>query len=162
LIYSKSRHVSSEFQSTLPARGATKAAADNEAFAKFQSTLPARGATRRQTAVSPHCTGFNPRSPRGERHPPRHQRLSLCRVSIHAPREGSDVVRACANITDQVSIHAPREGSDARRSAFLPLPRCFNPRSPRGERRTSARGHWGAVGVSIHAPREGSDGTKSR
>ena len=79
------------FQSTLPARGATKVSdnkvlcnaisihapregsdsgvLDSVQFALFQSTLPARGAT----GVGCNCinTGadFNPRSPRGERRP---------------------------------------------------------------------------------------------
>ncbi len=56
-----------------------------------------------------------------------------------------------------VSIHAPRVGSDSRR-ILIPLPQgCFNPRSPRGERRELRRLWLVASGVSIHAPRVGSD-----
>ena len=79
----------------------------------FQSTLPARGAT-----------GGN--APTGR----------VINISIHAPREGSDVaVRAFSNESARISIHAPREGSDGR--TYFPhwRNRCnFNPRSPRGER----------------------------
>ena len=56
----------------------------------FQSTLPARGATvllRLTNRLHPH---FNPRSPHGERHQSCVQPLGLVRISIHAPRTGSD------------------------------------------------------------------------
>ena len=56
----------------------------------FLSTLPARGAT----------------APRG--------RGGQCvAISIHAPREGSDLsVVLVAEAERHISIHAPREGSD--------------------------------------------------
>ena len=57
------------------------------------------------------------------------------KISIHAPREGSDTagtrIRSCYTI----SIHAPREGSDLVDRYDNPIPE-----------------------ISIHAPREGSDG----
>jgi len=56
----------------------------------FQSTLPVRGAT-----VTPAPPPLK------------------CEVSIHAPREGSDLMIAQIMFTAiVVSIHAPREGSD--------------------------------------------------
>ena len=81
-------------------------------------------------------------------------------ISIHAPREGSDMhsvvatnlenlfqstlpARGATNghhstpDTNAISIHAPREGSDA----------------------TANSKRWRSVDISIHAPREGSDGT---
>ena len=56
----------------------------------FLSTLPVRGATaERQKAIA-------------ENH-----------ISIHAPREGSDVAVALPRASpSSISIHAPREGSD--------------------------------------------------
>ena len=90
------------FQSTLPARGATAPDADGDPFFLFQSTLPARGAT-------------------------------------HAP------ARALDGLLD-ISIHAPREGSDVKHSEFLISPQYFNPRSPRGERR---RGRRDSVNVGL-------------
>ena len=79
---------------------------------KFQSTLPARGATT--LAGTPRITAknFNPRSPRGERL--FYRRLVGCRFGI--------------------SIHAPREGSDVRFTVQMCCGADFNPRSPRGER----------------------------
>ena len=56
---------------------------------RFQSTLPARGATVDRD--------FKDKS--GE-------------ISIHAPREGSDIGWADIRSTNSISIHAPREGSD--------------------------------------------------
>ena len=58
-----------KFQSTLPARGATGRLSPSQPdLGKFQSTLPARGATTVQAVKS----GLSP-------------------ISIHAPREGSDL-----------------------------------------------------------------------
>ena len=79
------------------------------------------------------------------------------KISIHAPRVGSDSVYSIAastpstfqstlpvwgataySITDstpfQISIHAPRVGSDASPSHTKPFLDHFNPRSPCGER----------------------------
>ena len=66
-----------QFQSTLPARGATCGLKPSDFFAEFQSTLPARGATL--TTVSP---------------------AHLWLISIHAPREGSDVAVPCDRAGD--------------------------------------------------------------
>ena len=56
-------------------------------------------------------------------------------ISIHAPREGSDVRHVARLLrSSTISIHAPREGSDGR-----------NPVQRQHQK------------ISIHAPREGSD-----
>ena len=34
-------------------------------------------------------------------------------ISIHAPREGSDLFAEVEPVDRQISIHAPREGSDS-------------------------------------------------
>ena len=73
----------------------------------FQSTLPAWGATRLR-ASSGFIRDFNPRSPHGER-----RRFSRCssstlRISIHAPRMGSDSkVKAYSN--DRIKWSTLRE-----------------------------------------------------
>ena len=100
---------------------------------------------------------FYPRSPRGERRVAGIWTALPVDISIHAPREGSDLAMQKANLTWKISIHAPREGSDAccwardiSAALFLStLPargatlrsahvQCisldFYPRSPRGER----------------------------
>ena len=101
---------------------------------KFQSTLPARGATRHVLSA-------------------RHVK----KISIHAPRTGSDFRHRVRATQYLISIHAPRTGSDgqardehSRKHKFqstLPArgatrlssgrtttPLYFNPRSPHGER----------------------------
>ena len=100
---------------------------------------------------------FYPRSPRGER-PAAQQKCALrSRISIHAPREGSDagtltlrpwwnrflstlpargattLPRTCAPLR-LISIHAPREGSDSAPPKRGNFKSYFYPRSPRGER----------------------------
>ena len=77
----------------------------------FQSTLPVRGATH-GPAASRRC------------------RI----ISIHAPREGSDIETGYVAFLPSISIHAPREGSDADKH-YMTL----------------------NITISIHAPREGSD-----
>ncbi len=192
-----------QFQSTLPARGATKkgkrtlyiihisihapregsdSALVNHASGAntFQSTLPARGATGTETERGDNGFDFNPRSPRGERRNLSAVALRRSCISIHAPREGSDVNVFCLRLSGGISIHAPREGSDSSFFGALMATTDFNPRSPRGERPLAVedpehgkndfnprsprgeRRHWILPGyciaqISIHAPREGSD-----
>ena len=126
----------------------------------FLSTLPARGATSIDLYCGILAHYFYPRSPRGERR--RNQRItrkSLC-ISIHAPREGSDVESVSGqhfvnvflstlpargatdpslhrNSLALISIHAPREGSDPVCHIRREDQKYFYPRSPRGERRNS-------------------------
>ena len=83
------------FLSTLPARGATGKKELAVTDYEFLSTLPARGATR---------TGCK----FGQRR----------RISIHAPREGSDTLRRIYCLKKEISIHAPREGSDLAVSGY--------------------------------------------
>ncbi len=103
---------------------------------------------------------FNPRSPHGERHSLRPPDKSTQRISIHAPRMGSDffclisyssiysfqstlpawgatffVIHFC--FLTYISIHAPRMGSD-HETVYPPcVSAYFNPRSPHGERHES-------------------------
>ena len=123
------------FQSTLPARGATRGRDAPTRAVVFQSTLPARGATRPSCYAHQGCeisihaprTGsdarrkpnakpsadFNPRSPHGERHTAVTDAQVAVDISIHAPRTGSDRQGIFgAGIAPPISIHAPRTGSD--------------------------------------------------
>ena len=101
---------------------------------------------------------FNPRSPCGERRRTARERRRGLRISIHAPRAGSDVLRSLSVVLIiqfqstlpvrgatyctphagrelVISIHAPRAGSDAFIHVIC-VTRAF---------------------ISIHAPRAGSD-----
>ena len=125
-----------EFQSTLPARGATGAFISMILTNIFQSTLPARGATT------------------ARQHPD-----SRMAISIHAPRTGSDNSIRTGNI--QTALHFnPRSPHGERRGC--PTVCCdrkkhFNPRSPHGERLSFFDFTRVALYISIHAPRTGSD-----
>ena len=58
---------------------------------QFQSTLPARGATHRRDYHTGNAGKyFNPRSPHGERQKYVDEQDALLDISIHAPRTGSD------------------------------------------------------------------------
>ena len=101
----------------------------------FQSTLPVRGATVSVNVNKLSTPHFNPRSPCGERLCHNDYQMLEYKISIHAPRAGSDsghLVRIC--LIALISIHAPRAGSDF----YAPL------QTPK-------------VIISIHAPRAGSD-----
>ena len=169
------------FLSTLPARGATHChSGPTQESGTFLSTLPARGATQPGTTAWGHSSDFYPRSPRGERHPfwrssflrlhfyprsPRGERRRRAAgpcldtiISIHAPREGSDLFGPGeSHPRRRISIHAPREGSDLRPCYIGMGRRDFYPRSPRGERLVVVIQQLGVTAISIHAPREGSD-----
>ena len=103
------------FQSTLPVRGATYIRRTCQLKnVRFQSTLPVRGATGDGDGHWAHGS-----------------------ISIHAPREGSDLSDSGLQLglPGLISIHAPREGSDCR----------------------PTRTGMGCLEISIHARREGSD-----
>ena len=149
----------SQFQPTLPARGATESRGTSTVcITQFQPTLPARGATVPQLDI-----------------------VQIPLISTHAPRTGSDDISRPAPSADQhhISTHAPRTGSDLiqhperRPQRFQPtLPARgatatrdgrarkkikFQPTLPaRGA--TSADGHGSRKAIiSTHAPRTGSD-----
>ena len=123
----------------------------------FQSTLPARGATCNMGVATMNN-----------------------RISIHAPRTGSDsaavscpvaslrfqstlpargatIVPELAQAPELISIHAPRTGSDT--AEYNPIENYdnFNPRSPHGERHKASINSRLSDLISIHAPRTGSD-----
>ena len=62
------------------------------------------------------------------------------------------IVRQC-----NISIHAPREGSDLLFWWYYTTLSYFYPRSPRGERPPVPVLPFFVQDISIHAPREGSD-----
>ena len=150
-------------------------------MATFQSTLPARGATREDHHHRPQgCISI---------HAPRtgsdiltfvvHAQKS--NISIHAPRTGSDKM---ANVMTRISLFQstlPARGATCSPGAGTSGGKHFNPRSPHGERRSGKVKDYGAfqfqstlpargatlpvffqlcvTAISIHAPRTGSDVT---
>ena len=131
-----------------PRGGRPQLAAVKPGGQSFQSTPPARGATGSMPIVISATSDFNPRPPRGGRlqvletapvgtvfqsTPP--ARGATCRtrcmlprliISIHAPREGGDLLfEGNIFVPCVISIHAPREGGDLclrrRRHAGIPF-----------------------------------------
>ena len=77
-------------------------------------------------------------------------------VSIHAPREGCDIVMATTQLSPRVSIHAPREGCDLPKHSYDQADPKFQFTHP-GRGATEALYYLKQSLVSIHAPREGCD-----
>ena len=146
----------------------------------FQSTLPVWGATCGCSCPRRRYCCFNPRSPCGER-PVKTTSFALStRFQSTLPVWGATLNFGfffAANMAFQstlpvwgatkpsctlgrmrpVSIHAPRVGSDTPEATSKRPMKCFNPRSPCGERLHPGRLFDLTVSVSIHAPRVGSD-----
>ena len=103
---------------------------------RFLSTLPARGAT----------------------HNTLREILTVLKISIHAPREGSDQVYEVEEVCNHyISIHAPREGSDLTGTINTLSGKVISIHAPReGSDATTIEGSVNSM-ISIHAPREGSD-----
>ena len=74
---------------------------------EFQSTPPVKAAT----------FTFRCRSP-------------LVVISIHAAREGGDVLDVIFKVVNDISIHAAREGGDKNPVRFRAQHKDFNPRRP--------------------------------
>ena len=148
----------SEFQFTHPGRGATGQVVIVIAQCDVSIHAPREGCDSMRRGPLAHLSGFNSRTPGGVRllsvctwcrmsrfqftHPGRgatrpagyHRKVHL--VSIHAPREGCDLISTTYKWGHiYVSIHAPREGCDLYAESAYCVP----------------------SGVSIHAPREGCD-----
>ena len=117
------------FQSTLPGGGATLVIPAVVDPARFQSTLPGGGATRGRHWCMSRSWCFNPRSPGGER-----------------LRSG------CGVRCRRVSIHAPRGGSDQNTLSMSIFDDSFNPRSPGGERRRAGRDTADTSGFNPRSP----------
>ena len=175
------------FLSTLPARGATRTSTrPGCSTPRFLSTLPARGATPRKLGLRRPGRHFYPRSPRGERLLVVIRGAHIQAISIHAPREGSDLdglgqvpfdavflstlpargatylLDLLSRITD-ISIHAPREGSDPQVPGQTAMDGTISIHAPReGSDRCRRSASGPPRPISIHAPREGSDGSVLR
>ena len=146
----------------------------------FQSTPPARGATKRSPASRLYLYGFNPRPPRGGRPKRCATDRANMRFQSTPPARGATSAARISTLSSTVSIHAPRAGGDGVAQGLQPLTFQFQSTPPargatvftvssgitfrmfqstppaRGAtylgRRTTLR-----RGVSIHAPRAGGD-----
>ena len=125
----------------------------------FQSTLPAREATNPYNAYNNDKHNFNPRFPRGKRRYPPLFTDRECRFQSTLPaREATWVKEKILIKKIKISIHASREGSDVIRLCTWLEYLDFNPRFPRGKRHATDVTGVDNTPISIHASREGSDG----
>ena len=168
-----------EFQSTLPARGATRTIKKSckniwisihaprtgsdrrgkcrkNTTRRFQSTLPARGATAQEFAVQIGAKDFNPRSPHGERQKRQSRSCSLHHFNPRSPHGERLNVNSGIRAIIKFQSTLPARGA-TRRGHKRHRQRHFNPRSPHGERLPSRPQSRTVLGISIHAPRTGSD-----
>ena len=151
-------HTAQQFQSTLPARGATYCSPLSfPATNTFQSTLPARGATpippggksiqrdfnprslHGERLASCGSSGscrmnFNPRSLHGERRSSSWGSTSRMRFQSTLPARGATNAARRHRLRQRISIHAPCTGSDVCFCRPCKHIADFNPRSLHGER----------------------------
>ena len=141
---------------------------------------PRTGSDGRSEAVPAYQKNFNPRSPHGERQardgradhgrrfqstlPARgatlwpHQNRCGRRISIHAPRTGSDVhAQALHDVRHRISIHAPRTGSDREAMDYVEYLTAFQSTLPARGATLGGVAETLMEEISIHAPRTGSD-----
>ena len=118
---------------------------------EFQSTHPARGATRLNAASRLQTQMISIHAPRegcdGRAAPPP---LDNQRFQSTHPARGATVAEQLMDICRAISIHAPREGCDAGVSPVVNKIFDFNPRTPRGVR---LAGVWGVDKSPYFNPR---------
>ena len=118
-----------------PARGATEAQRKELTAWVFQSTPPARGATRPLCRRSPADHHFNPRPPRGGRHRLRRWSSMAAKFQSTPPARGATVLVAILVRELTFQSTPPARGATAGTAAHDPRSHNFNPRPPRGGRR---------------------------
>ena len=130
------------------------------AGSQFQSTLPVRGATGMPQGLPYGLPHFNPRSPCGERRAPSGGCAGAHDFNPRSPCGERREPRTPEEQLRDISIHAPRAGSDLYRLQHRSQRLHFNPRSPCGERHIDILDAFEYSWISIHAPRAGSDAKK--
>ena len=149
---------SNTFQSTLPARGATKERKKLAKNLEISIHAPRTGSDAFPPFRAFPLNHFNPRSPHGERLFQNHMSAeskifqstlpargaTRCMISQKIlgtsfqstlPARGATREYAASVTETEISIHAPRTGSDGEITVYRHKSNHFNPRSPHGERR---------------------------
>ena len=104
---------------------------------KFQSTLPARGATKRFSPRTRQHSHFNPRSPHGERRYVSIQNPVLQDFNPRSPHGERLCAGAASSSPGSFQSTLPARGATASPADYGAGSGDFNPRSPHGERRPS-------------------------
>ena len=128
----------------------------------FQSTLPARGATRMPRSKWPPPCNFNPRSPHGERQALPPMLREALEISIHAPRTGSDHPQRVGD-TNRYQFQSTFPARGATAYDYHAMRRAiFQSTLPARGATVQHRRDFCVADISIHAPRTGSDTTCAR
>ena len=129
----------SEISIHAPRTGSDEKRKDRKGYHNgFQSTLPARGATRNTSHTISTRGHFNPRSPHGERHRGRVQDTSKMSFQSTLPARGATKCRVVVNPNVGFQSTLPARGATATFGETNKNKTYFNPRSPHGERRLVA------------------------
>ena len=142
-----------QFQSTLPARGATFCLYSMGSLRVISIHTPREGSDPKSGGCSYSADYFNPHSPRGER--PQIWGMFLFGRLFQStlPARGATAVCIPVRSSNDISIHTPREGSDQRMIHGVQMLGYFNPHSPRGERPQGLMRRPGTVYFNPHSPR---------
>ena len=100
---------------------------------------PRTGSDRACRKYHARTAHFNPRSPHGERHTVQRHMIMALGFQSTLPARGATRDDCICRIPRRISIHAPRTGSDPRRGRTRRRNGDFNPRSPHGERQGAVR-----------------------
>ena len=163
----------------LPVRGATLAAGFGGLLMSISIHAPRAGSDRPPHQQPPSVLYFNPCSPCGERLSVIQFLMPTIQFQSMLPVRGATKNQVAHDSVFRISIHAPRAGSDGQRARGRGTPSYFNPCSPCGERPDSGkackpgkafqsmlpvrgatfvmRSTFFISAISIHAPRAGSD-----
>ena len=146
-----------KFQSTRPAWGATVSTRFKVRSERISIHAPRVGRDSDELDVICYSEYFNPRAPRGARRmdAPAERRRNGFQSTRPAWGATDDLRRAMGFLW--ISIHAPRVGRDVHISAMSLGTLDFNPRAPRGARRSTTFSSTRLERISIHAPRVGRD-----
>ena len=101
-----------QFQSTLPARGATSIVDGDYVAQDISIHAPRTGSDARALALLPCLREISIHAPRTGSDNHNSRSSYACHISIHAPRTGSDMSFGVGWLSVRISIHAPRTGSD--------------------------------------------------
>ena len=123
--------LSSIFQSTLPAWGATSAASRTVSAQDYFNPRSRMGSDQLQQVSGHERLHFNPRSRMGSDAVSAYL-VYTHQISIHAPAWGAPEGMVEINEGDSISIHAPRMGSDGVHYDYQCSSYYFNPRSRMG------------------------------
>ena len=145
-----------KFQSTLPARGATRSTCDTCVAIAISIHAPRTGSDRRADPYIICTIHFNPRSPHGERLSARN--YASCKAGFQStlPARGATEYDAMTDEQRSISIHAPRTGSDDGLGGCLRFAKISIHAPRTGSDVAGTKREHGQT-ISIHAPRTGSD-----